>query len=179
MTDLKHDASSRLLWIDLEMTGLDVANDRIIEIAAIVTDFDFNELDTYESVIFQPPEVLSHMNEWSREATVANGLIDRIPAAPNEQHVVNEFSELIKLNFKEPAVLAGNSVHFDRAFIKQWWPDVFNLLHYRILDVSSFKIVMQNKYHVIFNKKETHRAMDDIRESMAELKFYLNYFTKK
>ena len=93
--------------------------------------------------------------------------------------MVNEFSELIKLNFKEPAVLAGNSVHFDRAFIKQWWPDVFNLLHYRILDVSSFKIVMQNKYHVIFNKKETHRAMDDIRESIAELKFYLNYFTKK
>jgi oligoribonuclease len=118
------------------------------------------------------------MNDWVREMTITNGLIDRIQAGPNEKHVEIEFGSFIKRNFKEPAILAGNSVHFDRLFIKQWWPSVFDLLHYRILDVSSFKIIMQNKYHQIYTKKETHRAMDDIRESIAELKFYLQYFKK-
>jgi oligoribonuclease len=116
------------------------------------------------------------MNEWVREMTVANGLIDRITAAPNEQHVALEFKAFVTHNFNEPAVLAGNSVHYDRSFIKQWWPEVYSLLHYRILDVSSFKIIMQNKYGLVFNKQESHRALDDIRESMAELKFYLEYF---
>lgn len=176
MTDLKHDNNTRLLWVDLEMTGLDPANDRIMEVAAIVTDFDFKEIDKYQSVVYQPPEVLKRMNDWVKEMTVANGLLDRMAAAPNEQHVAIEFKEFIANNFKEPAILAGNSVHFDRSFIKQWWPDVFSLLHYRILDVSSFKVVMQNKYGLVFNKSENHRALEDIRESIAELKYYLGYF---
>jgi len=178
MSDLKHDNNSKLLWVDLEMTGLEPTKDYIIEIAAIVTDFDFTELDTYKSVIYQPQQVLSQMNEWSREMTIANGLIDRIKAAPNEQHVEIEFIDFIKRNFNEPAILAGNSVYNDYAFIKQWWPGASTLLHYRLLDVSSFKIIMQDKYKIIFNKKELHRSLDDIRESIAELKFYLNYIKK-
>jgi oligoribonuclease len=176
MADLKHTIATRLLWVDLEMTGLDPATDRILEIAAIVTDFSFKELDTYEAVIFQPPEALNRMNEWARTNHTASGLIDRVKAAPNEQHVVIEFADFIKRNFKEPAVLAGNSIHQDRRFIRQWWPNVDSLLHYRMLDVSSFKVVMEGKYGLQFEKNEFHRAVDDIRESMAELRYYLSYF---
>lgn len=175
MADLKHSIATKLLWVDLEMTGLEPATDRILEIATIVTDFDFKQLDTYQAVIFQPPEVLNKMNEWARTNHTASGLIDRVQAAPNEQHVIIEFVDFIKRNFKEPAVLAGNSIHQDRRFIRQWWPDVEKLLHYRMLDVSSFKVLMEGRYVLEFDKNEFHRAVDDIEESIAELKYYLSY----
>ena len=169
------DVANKLLWVDLEMTGLVPEEDRILEVAAIVTDFDFNELDVYESVIYQPPTVMATMNEWCVSVHTASGLVDRVAAAPNEQHVVNEFSEFIRRNFaNQPAVLAGNSVHQDRLFIRHWWPAIEQRLHYRMLDVSSWKIIMQGKYHKIFTKQENHRALDDVRESIAELKFYLS-----
>lgn len=168
------DIASKLLWVDLEMTGLNPLTDRILEVAAIVTDFDFNELDVYESVIYQPPEILATMDEWCVSTHTASGLIDRVQAAPNEQHVVNEFAQFIVKNFgAEPAVLSGNSIHQDRLFIRQWWPVVEQRLHYRMLDVSSWKIIMQSKYHKVFGKHENHRALEDVRESIAELKFYL------
>jgi oligoribonuclease len=174
MADIKHDKSTKLLWVDLEMTGLNPETDRILEIAAIVTDFDFNELDSYESVINQSDAVLNNMNEWSRQAHAASGLVAKINNAPTEQAVQNSFAEFIDKNFgNEPAILAGNSMHQDRRFIRQWWPQVDSKLHYRMLDVSSYKIIMQNKFGKEFTKKETHRALDDIKESIAELKFYL------
>ncbi|HPD99570.1 MAG TPA: oligoribonuclease [Candidatus Saccharibacteria bacterium] len=175
MNATKNDIPQKLLWLDLEMTGLIPATDRILEIAAIVTDFNFTELDRYESVVYQPPEVLARMNEWSRSTHTASGLLDRVNVAPNEQRVVADFLEFVLRNFgNEPVVLAGNSIHQDRRFIRQWWPDIEARLHYRMLDVSSFKIVIQGKYGKVFNKKETHRALDDIKESIAELQYYLS-----
>ena len=175
MNATKNDIPQKLLWVDLEMTGLIPATDRILEIAAIVTDFNFTELDRYESVVYQPPEVLARMNEWSRSTHTASGLLDRVKVAPNEQRVVADFLEFVLRNFgNEPVVLAGNSIHQDRRFIRQWWPDIEARLHYRMLDVSSFKIVIQGKYGKVFNKKETHRALDDIKESIAELQYYLS-----
>jgi oligoribonuclease len=173
-----NDKSTKLLWLDMEMTGLNSAVDRILEVAAIVTDFDFNELDTYESVVYQPPEVMARMDEWCRESHTASGLVDRVKAAPNEQHVLIEFEQFVKRNFNEPAVLAGSSIHQDRRFIRQWWQDVDKLLHYRMLDVSSFKIIMFNKYGVEFVQHKEHRALDDIRRSINELKFYLEHLNK-
>jgi oligoribonuclease len=166
--------STKLLWIDLEMTGLNPDADRIVEIGAIVTDFNFNEIAVFESVVHQPDKILNTMNEWSRTAHTKSGLLEKIKVAPKEKVVEKEFLDFIKANFKdEPVVIAGNSIHQDRRFIDRWWPKVSEALHYRMVDVSSFKIIMQTKYNRVFNKKESHRALEDIRESIAELKFYL------
>ena len=179
MADLKHDNSTRLLWIDLEMTGLDVKKDRIIEVATIVTDFDFKEIATYESIIYQDKAIINDMNEWAKEHHLASGLTNKIHDAPTENQVKRELIKFVKKHFKEPVILAGNSVHNDMKFIAEWWPELKPLLHYRMLDVSAFKIIMQNKYKIIYTKKESHSALDDIRESIAELKFYLSYFKKR
>lgn len=166
---------TKLLWIDLEMTGLNPQTDRILEVAAIVTDFTFAELARYESVIYQPPEVMATMNEWCVATHTASGLVDRVQVGYNEQHVVTEFMQFISENFLNQTVyLAGNSIHQDRQFIRHWWPNVEVMLHYRMLDVSSFKLLWLGQGKVPYVKKETHRALSDIEESIAELKFYLD-----
>lgn len=167
-----------LLWVDLEMTGLQSKTDRIIEVAAEVTDFEFKTLASYEAVIHYPEDVITTMNDWSADQHAKSGLIEKIRnSTKDEDTVVREFAAFIKENFKdEPAILAGNSIHNDREFIKQWWQPVEDLLHYRMLDVSSFKIVMQGKFGIAFNKNDAHRAFDDIQASIAELQYYLEKF---
>lgn len=171
---------TKLLWIDLEMTGLDPAKDKIIEVACEVTDFDFKTLASYEAVIAQSPQALENMNDWSKFQHSASGLVERIKTeGRSEQVVIHELVGFIKAQFgNEPAILAGNSIHNDRAFIKQHWPEVEQLLHYRMLDVSSLKILMQAKYDTKFKKKEVHRAFDDIQASIAELQYYLEALKK-
>lgn len=165
------------MWLDLEMTGLDPREDVILEVAAMVTDFNFKTLATYEAAIQRPESVLAQCNEWSRTQHTASGLFERIRTAGQQEHdVVAALIMLIKQQFgAEPAVLAGNSIHQDRAFIREWWPEVSGLLHYRMLDVSSLKVYMQGRYGVEFEKKEAHRALDDIRESIAEWQYYLHW----
>lgn len=172
----KNAPATKLLWVDLEMTGLDPRKDCIIEIAAEVTDFDCKTLASYEAVISQPKELMDGMNEWCVDQHTRSGLLERIKNEGRvEKEVVHELVGFIKAQFgDEPAILAGNSIHNDRNFIKHWWPEVDELLHYRMLDVSSFKILMQSKYGVSFQKKEVHRAFDDIQASIAELQFYLD-----
>ena len=176
----KNKPPTKLLWIDLEMTGLDPEKDVILEIAVEVTDFDFKTLASYEAVIAQPEGKLEAMNEWSKHQHAASGLIDRIKKNGRaEKDVVHELVGFIGALFgDEPAVLAGNSIHNDRNFIRYWWPEVDALLHYRMLDVSSFKILMQSKYGEEFKKKEVHRAFDDIQASIAELQHYLQLLQK-
>jgi oligoribonuclease len=174
----KNAVATKLLWIDLEMTGLDTQNDVILEVAAEVTDFDFKTLASYEAVIKHPKGRMDQMNEWCQQQHAASGLLQRIAdGGREEKEVIHELVGFIKAEFgDEPAVLAGNSIHNDRAFIKACWPEVDKLLHYRMLDVSSFKILMQSKYDVTFSKKEVHRAFDDIQASIAELQHYLEWF---
>ena len=168
---------TKLLWVDLEMTGLDVSRDRILEIACEVTDFDFKTLASYEAVVRQPDAVLDNMNDWSKKQHKISGLTDRIKKDGRpEKEVIHEVVGFIKAQFgSSPAILAGNSIHNDRNFIKQWWPEVESLLHYRMCDVSSLKIIMNTKYGAEFKKKEVHRAFDDIQASIAELQYYLDY----
>jgi oligoribonuclease len=162
------------------MTGLDSKEHVIIEIAAEVTDFNFKTLASYEALIKQSERKLKHMNPWAQNQHDLSGLTERVrKQGKPEKDVIHELIGFIKAQFgDEPAVLAGNSIHNDRLFIKRWWPEVDALLHYRMMDVSSFKIIMQAKYGVIFDKKETHRAFDDIQASIAELQYYLEWLGK-
>jgi oligoribonuclease len=174
----KSAAPTKILWIDLEMTGLDPKTDVILEVAAEVTDFEFKTLASYEAVITQPQETLDNMNEWCKTQHASSGLLERITREGRpEKEVIHELVGFIKAEFgSEPAVLGGNSIHNDRKFIESWWPEVEELLHYRMIDVSGFKILMQAKYNVVFEKKEVHRAFDDIQASIAELQHYLQWF---
>lgn len=171
---------TKLLWVDLEMTGLDPVQHVIIEIAAEVTDFSLKTLASYEALITQPEEVLSRSNEWALSQHETSGLLERVRRDGRpEEEIKHELIGFIKAQFgDEPAVLAGNSIHNDRNFIKKWWPEIDELLHYRMLDVSSWKVLMQGRYGVRFDKNDAHRAFDDIQASIAELQHYLDWFKK-
>jgi oligoribonuclease len=169
---------TKLLWVDLEMTGLDPGKDVILEVAVEVTDFSLKTLASYEAVVKHSDEILSNMNEWSQKQHKVSGLIERIKKnGQSERSVKDQLIGFIKAQFgNEPAILAGNSIHNDRKFIEKWWPEVNDLLHYRMLDVSSFKVLMSGKYDINFEKNNSHRAFDDIQASIAELQFYIDKF---
>jgi len=169
---------TKLLWLDLEMTGLDAQKDVILEVAAEITDFEFNTLATYEARVKQKREVVvdrMQKNIWWKDYPVnRDDFLDRLDSAVPSKQVEDDLVALVTEHFgDEPAVLAGNSIHNDRKFIEQWWPALDLKLHYRMLDVSSFKLLMQGKYGIQFEKKEIHRAFDDIQASIAELQDYL------
>lgn len=168
---------SKFLWVDLEMTGLDETKDVILEIAAIVTDLDFNGLDQLHHVVFQPPEALDRMDDWCKKTHGESGLTAKVKDGMTLTLVESELLALIDRHFtaEEKVVLCGNSIGNDRRFIDKYMPAVAKRLHYRMVDVSSFKEIFRDKYGIKVEKKETHRALDDIHESIAELKTYLAY----
>lgn len=177
----KNAIPTKLLWVDLEMTGLDPQNDVILEVAAEVTDFTFKTLESYEARIRQDRDtVVSRMqaNIWWRDYPEnRDEFLNKLEQSKAQSEVEQELIALVQKHFgDEPAVLAGNSIHNDRNFIKYWMPNLDLKLHYRMLDVSSLKIVMQGKYGVKFEKQEVHRAFDDIQASIAELQHYLGWF---
>lgn len=174
---------TKLLWVDLEMTGLDAEQDVILEVAVEVTDFTFKTLESYEARIGQPRDtVVNRMqaNIWWRDYPEnRDEFLNRLDEGKVQGEVEAELIALVQKHFgDEPAVLAGNSIHNDRNFIKQWMPGLDLKLHYRMLDVSAWKVVMQAKYGIQFEKKEVHRAFDDIQASIAELQHYLEFFHK-
>lgn len=171
---------TKLLWVDLEMTGLDPENDVILEVAAEVTDFAFKTLASYEACLMQPKELvverMQKNNWWAEFPENRDEFVRKLEQGKPSTQVEQDLVALIEKHFgTEPAVLAGNSIHNDRNFIKHWWPGLDLKLHYRMLDVSSLKILMQGKYGVQFEKKEVHRAFDDIQASIAELQYYLEW----
>ena len=177
----KHAVPVKLLWVDLEMTGLDPTQDVILEVAAEVTDFDFKTLASYEAIVQQPGEVVVDRMQkntwWADFPANRDEFVRKMDSGKASDQVEKELIELVATQFgDEPALLAGNSIHNDRNFIKQWWPRLDLKLHYRMLDVSAWKVLMQAKYGVQFEKKEVHRAFDDIQASIAELQHYLEWF---
>ncbi len=168
----------RLLWLDLEMSGLDVSKCRILEVAAIVTDAQFNELDTYEAIINQPQAVLDAMDEWCTNQHAQSGLTAAVATGRSEPEVEYELRRLLDKWWPRSgqAVLCGNSIATDREFIREYWPTVAEKLHYRLVDVSSYKVIFRERLGLAFRAKQgNHRALGDIRESIAELKYYLSY----
>lgn len=179
MTD-KYATPSKVLWVDLEMTGLDPQQDVILEVAAEITDFNFKTLGSYEACVRQPKKVVVDRMQknswWADYPANRDQFITNLDQAKPADQVEQELIALVHEHFgTEPAVLGGNSIHNDRNFIKRWWPALDLKLHYRMLDVSTFKILMQAKYGVPFEKKEVHRAFDDIQASIAELQYYLEW----
>jgi oligoribonuclease len=175
---------TKLLWVDLEMTGLDPLEDVILEIAAEITDFDFKTIANYEATVKQPRDIVVERMQkniwWKDYPANRDEFVNKLNAGKASEQVEQELVSLIEQHFgDEPAVLAGNSIHNDRKFIAQWWPQVDLKLHYRMLDVSAWKVLMQGKYGVNFEKKEVHRAFDDIQASIAELQYYLQWFKDK
>lgn len=168
--------SKRILWVDLEMTGLDPAEDLILEVAAIVTDWDFKEIDTYEAVVHRSDHILETMNEWCVAQHGASGLTERVKESKmSSSQTEKQLIDFINKNFEAgvPVLLAGNSIHMDRRFIENQWKKLDTRLHYRMLDVTAWKVVFEGKYKKKFSKPEEHRALEDIRGSIQELKYYL------
>lgn len=174
---------TKLLWMDLEFTGFDYGKDVIIEVSVEVTDFEFNTLASYETRVKNNPKVLSERMSlntfWLDHPENRDNFIRHNDEGKDVKVVEKELIELVDEHFKgEPAILAGNSIHSDRAMIKAWWPTLDVKLHYRMLDVSSLKLIMQGKYGIEYEKSNTHRAYDDIQESIAELQYYLDWFSR-
>ncbi len=172
-----------LAWIDLEMTGLDPEKHHIIEIASLVTDSDLNIVaEGPEIAISQSDSVLSLMNDWNVNQHTSSGLVKKI----KDSSIVLSEAEKMTLDFLKKHIkqhkspLCGSSVSHDRRFLIKHMPRLANHFHYRHIDVSSFKEVIKrwSPGAEEFQKKSAHRAMDDIKESVNELKFYREKFFK-
>ncbi len=171
---------TKLLWVDLEMTGLDPQHDVILEVAAEITDFHFKTLASYEAIVQHPQKtVVERMQKniwWKDYPANRDEFIQKVQTGKPSKDVEQELIQLVREQFgDEPAVLAGNSIHSDRKFIERWWPSLDLKLHYRMLDVSSLKLYMQGRYGVEYEKREVHRAFDDIQASIAEWQYYLEW----
>jgi oligoribonuclease len=172
------DAPDRMVWVDLEMTGLDPERCAIVEIATVVTDFGLNVIAEGPClVVHQPDDVLAKMDAFVVELHTRSGLIERIRASTTRV----EEAERATLEFvaahctKGTAPLCGNSIYKDRSFLERYMPAFVGHLHYRMVDVSTIKELVRRWYPPALHapkKKETHRALDDIRESIAELAYY-------
>jgi len=169
---------AKLLWMDLEMTGLDPVDDRILEVAAIATDWNMKEIATYEAVKKVGPSLMKTRmvgEFWEKYSDVREALTAQNAGGKNGRTVENELLEFLKAHFdvNTRVILAGNSIHQDRKFIDNEWPRLSENLHYRMLDVTAWKVVMEGKYKKRFTKPEQHRALEDIRGSIEELQYYL------
>ena len=170
--------SQNLIWIDLEMTGLDPEEHKIIEIATIVTDRELNILAEGPVLAIHQPEVeLAKMDDWCTNTHTASGLVERVQSSAISEHnaVVQTIDFLEKWVPKGASPICGNSVGQDRRFLYKHMPKLEEYFHYRYLDVSTLKELTRRwKPEVLdgFSKTGTHLALDDIRESIAELRYY-------
>ena len=173
---------AKLLWVDLEMTGLDPEEDRILELAAIATSWDLepimrgDERAEMTAVVRVPEKLMCERmvgEFWEKNAESRDGLMAQNAEGKSAKTVEEELLAFIDKWFGDEVILAGNSIHQDRKFIDREWPEVAKRLHYRMLDVSAWKVVFEGKYGKRFTKREAHRALDDIRGSIEELRWYL------
>ena len=167
--------TKKFLWLDMEMTGLDPEKEVVIEVATLVTNHKFEELDSCHQVVKQHQDYLDKMDKWNTKQHKKSGLYNLVPDGIPQDQVENILLSLADKHFKgEKIVLAGNSIYQDRLFIKKHFLKFEKRLHYRMLDISAWKIIFSN-LEVEFKKENKHRALDDIRESVRELKSYLYY----
>lgn len=171
--------SDRLVWIDCEMTGLDLGTDALIELAVLVTDFELNVLGEGLDVVIKPPaEALEQMDQFVRDMHTSSGLLAELDSgmtlAEAEQQALEHIRQFCPDGSRPP--LAGNTIGTDRAFLARDMPELEAFLHYRVVDVSSIKELSRRWYpRAYFNappKRGNHRALADIQESIEELRYY-------
>ncbi len=174
--------SRALVWMDLEMTGLDPETNRIIEIATIITDNDLHIVAEGPVIaIHQAQTLLDGMDDWNKRTHGETGLIERVKSSPYterqaEAETLAFIQEFIPRN-RSP--LCGNSIYQDRRFLRRYMPELEQWFHYRHLDVSTLKELARRWSPSVYdglNKKNTHKALDDIRESIDELRYYRDHF---
>ena len=175
---MNEEQQQRLIWLDLEMTGLDPANDSILEIATIVTDAELNELAVGPvHAIWHPPEVLQKMDDWNTEHHKASGLWQRVLQREVGMHEAERdtLDFLAQWTGQGASPLCGNSICQDRRFLSRLMPELEGWFHYRNLDVSTLKELASRWAPAVlaeFTKENRHEALADIRESIAELRHY-------
>ena len=171
-----------LVWMDLEMTGLDPEDNVIIEIATIITDDELNIVAEGPVIaVYQPDSELAKMDDWNVKTHGESGLIDRVKAskvsmAEAEQQTIDFIAQYVK---KGHSPLCGNSIHQDRRFLVKQMPILEEFVHYRNIDVSTLKELAKRwKPSILpgFTKSGSHKALDDILESIAEMKYYREHF---
>jgi oligoribonuclease len=178
-TENSERSQDRIVWIDCEMTGLDLVKDALIEVAALVTDSQLNVLGDGVDVVIRPPEeTLEHMEDVVRNMHTSSGLLEELAAGITLAAAEEAVLDYVRAWAPDPrkAPLAGNSVGTDRGFLARDMPGLEGHLHYRIVDVSSIKELARRWYPRIYfaapSKNGGHRALADIRESIEELKYY-------
>ena len=171
--------TDRIVWIDCEMTGLSLRDDALVEVAALVTDFDLNQLGDGVEVVIRPSEQpLEQMGDFVREMHTTSGLLDDLEHGVSMQEAQRRVLDYIREWVPEPrkAPLGGNTVGTDRGFLARDMPELEEWLHYRVIDVSSIKELsrrwLPRAYFHAPTKSGGHRALADIRESIAELRYY-------
>jgi oligoribonuclease len=172
-------SQDRIVWIDCEMTGLDLQTDALVEVAALVTDSELTVLGDGVDVVIKPPAAaLEQMRDIVRQMHTTSGLLDELDAGLTLEEAQQAVLDYIRTFVPEPrrAPLAGNSVATDRGFLTRDMPDLENHLHYRIIDVSSIKELARRWYPRVYfaspEKRGGHRALADIKESIEELRYY-------
>jgi oligoribonuclease len=171
--------TDRIVWIDCEMTGLSLQSDALVEVAALVTDYELTVLGEGVDVVIRPPEAaLTQMGDFVREMHTGSGLLDALAAGSTLEDAQARVLDYVRAWVPEPgrAPLGGNTVATDRAFLARDMPELEAHLHYRIIDVSSIKELSRRwfprAYFAAPQKSGGHRALADIRESIAELRYY-------
>lgn len=179
VTDNDRAHTDRIVWIDCEMTGLDLENDALIEVAALVTDFELNQLGDGVDVVIKPePAALEQMGDFVRDMHTESGLLAELDEGVSMEEAQALVLEYVMRHAPEAgkAPLGGNTVSTDRGFLERDMPQLAGHLHYRTIDVSSIKELSRRWYpRAYFNapaKHGGHRALADIRESIAELRYY-------
>ncbi|CAH0552802.1 unnamed protein product [Brassicogethes aeneus] len=177
--------NNRIVWIDMEMTGLDIESDKIMEVACLITDSELNIIaEGPELIIHQPKQILDNMNEWCVNQHGKTDLTEAsLKSKISVQMAESSMLEFVKKHVAErSSPLAGNSVYMDRMFLKKFMPTLNEYLHYRIIDVSTLKEICRrwnpDLYKTVPKKEYQHRAVNDIKESVDELKFYKDNFLK-
>ena len=175
---------NHLIWIDLEMTGLDVNRDHIIEIATLITDSNLRVLAEGPVIaIHQSETLLNGMDKWNTEHHTQSGLVDRVKASEYDESKAEKETLIFLSKWMKPKTspMCGNSIHQDRRFLERYMPALEAYFHYRHLDISTLKILAQRWAPVIANgfiKESKHEALQDIRDSIAELKYYRDHFLR-